>query len=151
MLYVRSSDHKVCRQNRIHLTPIIQCITHNIELTNPFRSKPFLKHIPMYCCNLGFTIISLHSASSQCSPCTSIWGTVYHFTRATSAATSALNFPTSFLANRNCRFRFEISIVSRSTIVILWNRFGANTAFLRSSDPIPPAPTMRRFCGGRGG
>lgn len=43
--------------------------------------------------------------------------------------------------NRNCLFRLLRSIVSRSTMWI--SPKPAKTRFLRSSQPIPPAPTMK--------
>jgi hypothetical protein len=47
----------------------------------------------------------------------------------------------SALRNRNCRFKLDKSIVSRSIISMLPNP--TRTRFLSSSQPMPPAPTTR--------
>mmetsp|Transcript_47298 Transcript_47298/g.148693 ORF Transcript_47298/g.148693 Transcript_47298/m.148693 type:complete len:211 (-) Transcript_47298:145-777(-) len=56
-----------------------------------------------------------------------------------SAATVAFGRPTSALRKRNCRLRFETSIVSMSMTSILPKPESARS--LRSSQPSPPAPT----------
>eukprot|EP01139_Manchomonas_bermudensis_P006253 Amastigsp_a176762_80.p3 type:complete len:115 gc:universal Amastigsp_a176762_80:938-1282(+) len=57
------------------------------------------------------------------------------------AATSAFERPTSLARNRNCRLRFDTSIVSMSTTSMLPKPRRAR--FLRSSQPRPPAPMTR--------
>lgn len=58
-----------------------------------------------------------------------------------SAATIALNFPTSSFRNKNYRFKLVTSIVSRS---ITWISFKPERArFFKISQPNPPAPMHR--------
>mmetsp|Transcript_26733 Transcript_26733/g.64996 ORF Transcript_26733/g.64996 Transcript_26733/m.64996 type:complete len:297 (-) Transcript_26733:133-1023(-) len=58
--------------------------------------------------------------------------------RMNAAATSAFDLPTSACRNRNCRFRFDTSMVSMSITSIL--RKPVSARFLSSSQPRPPAP-----------
>ena len=55
--------------------------------------------------------------------------------------TNALDFLMCSCLKRNCRFRLLKSMVSRSTIWI--SPKPVRTRFLRSSHPIPPAPTSK--------
>ena len=56
-----------------------------------------------------------------------------------SQATSALNFPISFCLNKNCLFKLDNSIVSKSTTCMFFTPDKAK--FFRISQPKPPAPT----------
>ena len=60
--------------------------------------------------------------------------------RAASRATKALDWPICWRLNRNWRFKLLSSIVSKSTNSIL--RKPDRTAFFRTSQPIPPEPTI---------
>ncbi|TEB18333.1 hypothetical protein C9890_0404 [Perkinsus sp. BL_2016] len=64
---------------------------------------------------------------------------------AASAAISAFGFPTWRLLNKNCRFRFEMSIVSKSTMEI--SPTLSRAKFLISSHPMPPAPMTSTYWG----
>jgi hypothetical protein len=63
--------------------------------------------------------------------------------RTASLATIALDIPTCWGRNKNCRFRFDGSIVSRSMVSMSMKP--ESTRFFSSSQPIPPAPTTRTF------
>lgn len=64
-----------------------------------------------------------------------------NFFRMKSVAISALYFDMSFFRNKNCLFRFDNSIVSKSitNIFLMPNR----ARFLIISQPKPPAPTTK--------
>mmetsp|Transcript_16440 Transcript_16440/g.30277 ORF Transcript_16440/g.30277 Transcript_16440/m.30277 type:complete len:212 (+) Transcript_16440:1207-1842(+) len=61
--------------------------------------------------------------------------------RTASDATSALGLSTCSRRKRNCLFKFDMSMVSRSMTSM--SRNPVSTKFLSSSQPIPPAPTIR--------
>jgi hypothetical protein len=71
----------------------------------------------------------------------SVWGVTLHPDTLSSinlAATSALNYPTSFYLNKNYRFKLVISILSKSITFISENPLNARS--LSISHPSPPAP-----------
>ena len=60
-----------------------------------------------------------------------------------SQATSALYFPISFCLNKNCLFKLDNSIVSKSTTNIFLTP--DNAKFFKISQPKPPAPTTKTW------
>ena len=99
------------------------------RLSKPFRTM--LKDLKKSTLNFSDFTLSWKALIFAC-------GAIF---RAASRATCDLDWPTCLFLKRNCRLRLLISMVSKSMIVMSWNP--ERTRVLRSSQPIPPAPTAR--------